>query len=103
MGAIGRIKADTVMASRWRRRRMCILLAETPAPAALREVSARGAYLETGARPAIGSRVELNHPEAGTIAAAVEGHEQAGIRLRFTFGEASMAFAVAAITSDMTA
>ncbi len=59
------------MASRWRRRRMCVLIAGDAAPAALREISATAAFLETNARPALGSRVELHHPEAGAIEGAV--------------------------------
>jgi hypothetical protein len=69
MGAAGKIEG--AMASRWRRRRMCVLIAEHPAPAALREISATGAFLETNARPALGSSVELHHPEAGAIEAVV--------------------------------
>ena len=34
---------------------MCVLIGDAPAPAALREVSASGAFLETNARPPLGS------------------------------------------------
>ena len=90
------------MASRWRRRRMCILIAEMPSPAALREVNARGAFLETNARPALGSIVELRHPEAGTIHGTVQALADDGVRLGFTCGEASVGFAMAAIAADMS-
>jgi hypothetical protein len=102
MGAQARIGTDQAMASRWRRRRMCVLVADTPAPAALREVTARGAFLETNARPELGSVVELRHPEAGSIAAVVQALAGDGVRLSFTCSEASMAFAVAAIAADMS-
>jgi hypothetical protein len=91
------------MASRWRRRRMCVLIADLPVPAALRDVSATGAFLETNARPALGSAVELHHPEAGAIAATVRAQSSAGIEIAFDCGEQSVAFALAAIISDMSA
>ena len=81
---------------------MCVLIAELPAPAALREVSATGAFLETNARPQLGSGVELHHPEAGAIAGIVEGVSEDGIRIGFSCSEKSVAFALAAITSDMS-
>lgn len=90
------------MASRWRRRRMCILVAGAPAPAALRTVSASGAFLETNIRPALGDSVELHHPEAGAIAATVRGIAPDGVELAFSCSEGSVAFALAAIAADMT-
>ena len=84
------------MASRWRRRRMCTLVAATAAPAALRAVSASGAFLETNVRPALGETVELRHPEAGAIAGVVRSLAPDGIELGFAFGEESGAFARAA-------
>jgi hypothetical protein len=81
---------------------MCVLVADTPAPAALREISARGAFLETNARPPLGASVELRHPEAGSIAATVYSVAFDGIRLGFPCSEASVAFAVAAIAADMS-
>lgn len=102
MGALGRIERESGMASRWRRRRMCVLLAGDPAPAALRDVSARGAFVETNARPGIGDRVELRHPDAGAIAGIVNSVAADGVHLAFTCGEASVAFALAAIAADMT-
>lgn len=102
MAAVGRIGSSSRMASRWRRRRMCILVADGPAPAALRTVSASGAFLETNLRPALGDSVELRHPEAGAIAATVRALADDGIELGFARGEASVAFALAAIAADMS-
>jgi hypothetical protein len=90
------------MASRWRRRRMCILVADAAAPAALREISARGAFLETNARPPLGSAVELRHPEAGAIEGVVQALAHDGVRLAFACSEESVAFALAAISADMS-
>lgn len=90
------------MASRWRRRRMCVLIGDRPAPAALRDVSATGAFLETNARPALGRRVELHHPEAGAIAGTVRSLSPDGIAIGFDCGERSVAFALAAIAADMS-
>lgn len=91
------------MATRWRQRRMCVLVAgAAPAPAAIREISARGAFLETNQKPPLGSRVELRHPEAGTIAAEVSAVALDGIGVAFACDVTSMAFALAAIASDMS-
>jgi len=90
------------MASPWRRRTMCVLIAELPMPAALREVSAAGAFLETNARPPLGADVELHHPEAGAIAATVRALAHDGIQIGFDVGEQSVAFALAAISADMS-
>src|SRR4051812_47996507 len=101
MGAVGKI-GSTRMATRGRRRRVCVPLAGSPPPAALREVSGRGAFLETNARPAVGDRVRLQHPEAGTIDAVVRAVAADGVQLGFDCGDASVAFALAAITADMS-
>lgn len=102
MAAVERIGIEGRMASRWRRRRMCILVAGAPAPAALRTVSASGAFLETHLRPGLGDPVELRHPDAGTIGATVSALAPDGIALAFHRSEASVAFALAAIAADMT-
>ncbi|HEY0149321.1 MAG TPA: hypothetical protein VGB70_09975 [Allosphingosinicella sp.] len=102
MAAQAKIGSTKAMASPWRRRRMCVLVADMPAPAALREVSARGAFLETNARPPLGADVELRHPEAGSIRGTVYAVATDGVRLGFPCSEASVAFAVAAITADMS-
>ncbi len=102
MGARRRFVSASAMASRWRRRRMCVLIADLPVPAALREVSATSAFLETNARPALGVDVELHHPEAGAIRGVVEGVSGDGIRIGFNCTEQSVAFALAAITADMS-
>jgi hypothetical protein len=102
MASRARLKTKAAMASRWRRRRMCVLIGDRPAPAALRDVSATGAFLETNARPALGRAVELHHPEAGAIEAIVRSVSPDGIGLSFTCGERSVAFALAAIAADMS-
>ena len=97
-----RAERKAAMASRWRRRRMCILIGDRPAPAALREVSAKGAFLETNARPALGRSVELHHPEAGAIVGIVRSLAPDGVAIGFECGERSVAFALAAIAADMS-
>jgi hypothetical protein len=81
---------------------MCVLIADLPSPAALREISAKGAFLETNARPALGANIELHHPEAGAIAGVVQGVSGDGIKIVFDCSEQSVAFALAAITADMS-
>ena len=102
MGASQSLDSRFGMASPWRRRRMCLLVGDMPAPAALREVSAAGAFLETHAELRLGARVELRHPEAGAIHAEVRSITAEGVGIRFDFGEASVAFALAAIAADMS-
>jgi hypothetical protein len=102
MAARRKFVGASAMASRWRRRRMCVLIADLPVPAVLRTVSATGAFLETNARPQLGSDVELHHPEAGAICAVVNAVTNRGISISFRFGEESVAFALAAIAADMS-
>ena len=102
MRATASLEDRGTMASRWRRRRMCVLIADNPCPAALRQVSASGAFLETNARPVLGASVELHHPEAGAIEAEVSSLASDGIGLAFRTSERSVAFAIAAIAADMS-
>jgi len=81
---------------------MCVLIAELPVPAALRQVCATGAMLDTNARPPLGTAVELHHPEAGAIAGTVLAISGDGIEIAFSCSEHSVAFALAAITADMS-
>jgi hypothetical protein len=81
---------------------MCVLIAGEPAPAALRTISATGAFLETNIRPLLGSRAELHHPDAGAIEGAVQAVCHDGVRITFACTEQSVAFALAAITADMS-
>jgi hypothetical protein len=102
MAAMHKLDRRTAMATRWRRRRMCVLIADAPSPAALREVSGAGAFLETNARPALGTIVELRHPDAGAIRGEVRSLADDGIGIAFATGEGSVAFALAAIAADMS-
>ena len=97
-----RFTSAAAMACRWRRRRMCVLIADLPAPAALRDVSASGAFVETNSRPGIGATVELHHPEAGAICGIVSAIARDGIAIDFARDEQSVAFALAATVADMS-
>lgn len=91
------------MASPWRRRRVCQLVIDgVPLPVALRHIDAHGARLDIATPLNLGSAVELRHPEAGTIVARVSEIGQGSLRVAFDRNEASVAFALAAITADMT-
>ena len=90
------------MASPWRRRRPCLILARGTHMAALTEISGRGATLECSAALDLGDTITLAHPEAGRIEARVEALTSKGISIAFEPGGAAMAFALAAITADMS-
>jgi len=90
------------MATPWRRRRMCVIHADAPAPAALESVSGRGATIRSNAAPECGTMVRLVHPAAGEIVAEVHAISEAGIELSFAGDEDSVAFALSAVAADMT-
>ena len=105
MSAVRILNGQSGMASPWRRRRMCVRVAggaAPAAPAALREISATGAFLETNVGPQLGEQVELRHPDAGAITGRVSAVAEDGISIAFTCGELSVAFALAAIAADMS-
>lgn len=81
---------------------MCVLHADAPVPAALESVSGRGATVRSNAEPACGATVTLVHPAAGEIVAEVHAISETGIELSFAGDEASVAFALSAVASDMT-
>lgn len=91
------------MASPWRRRSRCVLIVGAqPVPAELRDISGTGARLDTLAAIDLGTVVELQHPEAGSLPARISGATQRGVLLSFTGDERAVAFALAAIVTDMT-
>ena len=97
------VRRTSPMATRWRQRRMCVLVAgAAPAPAAIRDISARGAFLETNQRLPLGSRVELCHPDAGSIVGEVSALAGDGIGVAFACDARAVAFALAAIASEMS-
>ena len=102
MAAIGELAIRDRMATRWRRRRMCVLVADAPAPAALRTIDATGAVVETSVKPPLGAAVSLRHPEAGEIAGRVRSVAADTITIGFETGPHSVAFALAAIAADMS-
>lgn len=69
---------------------------------ALRDISGNGARLDTGRPPALGSQVELRHPEVGSIGGRVCAIGEGHIRISFDRQEAAIAFALGAIAADMT-
>lgn len=91
------------MASRWRRQPLCVLtVADRPTLVGLRSISGNGARLETDQPPALGTFVELRHPDAGTISGFVTGWTEDGVHLSFRGDERAVAFALGAIVADMT-
>lgn len=94
--------SERVISGRQRHRRMCTLVAGAAAPAAIRHISARGAFLETNARPALGMAVELQHPQAGAVQGMVSGIGSDGISIAFVIDARAVAFALATITAGMS-
>lgn len=93
---------DTAMATRWRRRRMCILDAGVPAPAALESVTGRRLRLRCSARLETGRTVRLRHPLAGAIAGRVEAADGRHVDLALAGDGEAVGFALAATAADMT-
>ena len=81
---------------------MCLLVADAPAPAALRSIDATGAVVETSLKLALGASVTLRHPDAGEIAARVSAVATDAVTIGFDLGERSVAFALAAVAADMS-
>jgi hypothetical protein len=94
---------SVAMASRWRRRRVCHLIQDGMARSvALRAIDGRGAWIDIDEAPALGSSVELRHPDAGSIRGTVSEIGMDAMRIRFDPAEGAVAFALAATASDMT-
>lgn len=94
---------QVAMASRWRRRRVCELLADGQIQSvALRDISGSGARLDSHHPPALGTHVELRHPHAGSIAGLVSEIGEGMIKVSFDQQERAIAFALDAIVADMT-
>ncbi len=85
-----------------RRRRMCIIDAESPSPAAIESISGRGAHIRTNARPKCGDSVGLQHPAIGRIEGRVRSVGDKGVEIAFAGDEASVAFALGVTIADMT-
>lgn len=71
--------------------------------ASLRDVSAAGAFVETGHALHIDEQVVLSHPLAGAIRARVVRVGRDGAALRFAVGEDAATFALASLCAGMTA
>jgi hypothetical protein len=84
-----------------RARRMCILHAHAAAHACIREISARSAFLETNARPPLGARVEIEHPEAGRVSGTVTMTALDGIGISFAPEPRAMGFALTMLVARM--
>lgn len=102
MGRPHAFRPRDAMASPWRRRPVCLLVAGETGPAALSHLSGRGAFVQTDDRPALGATVTLRHPDAGAIEARVIGVQEGGLALRFHLGPASVAWALVALAADMS-
>lgn len=88
------------LANPWRRRQQCLIEADGPHLAVIRTVSARAALVETRARPPLGSKVSLRHPDAGAISGVVDAHSTDGLRIGLSSAPEAVAFALAAIAAD---
>jgi threonine synthase len=79
---------------------MCVLMGDNPMLAAIKEIASNGAVLETSSDPAIGSAVELHHPEAGVLSARVVERLKTGVRVAFSAGDRATRFALSVMTTD---
>lgn len=85
-------------ALRNRKADLCVLMGESPRLAALKEIAGNRAVLEAQPAPAIGSVVELHHPEGGVLTGNVVDVVRNGVRIAFNMGDRATRFAVNAIT-----
>ena len=91
------------MASRWRRRSVCALRADSAVQmVALKDISGNGALVEIFQPLALGLKVELRHPDAGAIVGRVSEIGESQARISFDGREEAVAFALGAIAADMT-
>jgi hypothetical protein len=79
------------------RRTLCTLVAGSRSPAVIRDLSARGAELQTAQRLPLGASVELLHPAGGRAAGLVSGILPGGLRIAFKVDARSVAFALAVL------
>ncbi len=99
MGGVASLRPKA-MASRWRRRQPCILAADHPNVAVIRRITASSAVVDTAARPPLGSRVTIHHPEAGAIEGTISGHLNDGLGIAFEDPVRAVAFALASLATD---
>jgi hypothetical protein len=81
---------------------MCLVVGASASPAGIRDISGRGAFLETHQRPPLGTSIELRHPEAGSIRGEVSSLGRDGIGISFVLNSRAIAFALATIAADMS-
>ncbi len=78
--------------------RDCILMAKQPIAAALKSVRGNRAVLDTMTPIAVGTRVELLHPEAGLIPANVVSAIGSRVSIAFNAGNRGLTFAIQALS-----
>lgn len=79
---------------------VCILLADNPVMARIKEIAGNRVTLETSAAPAIGARIELHHPAGGVIAANVVDTVKNGIRIAFNASDRATRFALSVMARE---
>lgn len=84
-----------------KQRQLCRLEWESDVTAIVRDVSGRGAFVETVQRPPLGSTVRLRHLQAGAIECAVTAHAPAGITVAFPAGTGATGFALAVVAAGL--
>jgi hypothetical protein len=102
MSALPLSELDRRGAPRARAGGLCVVVtADGPLSARLQDISATGAYFTLAARPALGTVVRLEHPQAGTVDGTVSRHGVDGVGVSFVLGQDSVAFALRAVTASL--
>ncbi len=81
--------------------RQCVVLADNPVMAKLSSIKGNMAVIESSAQIAVGTAIEIHHPEAGMIPANVVGAAGSRISIAFNAGNRRLSYAVRALANAL--
>ncbi len=81
--------------------RQCVVLADNPVMAMLSSIKGNMAVIESTAKLAVGTAIEIHHPEAGMIPANVVGAVGSRMSIAFNAGNRRLSFAIRALATAL--